>query len=100
MVQAVRSLVSFHMTSFRLFNLSNASSRTNALAVYLAPDRDDHEKTILGSKARPARKAENLAAKCEAVIWTMWENQRITTLQVSTACYGDSFFMSYYFLNQ
>jgi hypothetical protein len=41
---------------------------------------------FLGSKARPARKADNLA-----VILKMWDPQRLTTLWAFTASYRDSF---------
>jgi hypothetical protein len=42
-------------------------------------------------KGRPARKADNLTAICEPIIWIMWESRRPTILWVSTACYRDRF---------
>jgi hypothetical protein len=37
-----------------------------------------------------ARKADNLTAICEPIVWRMWEPRRLTTLWASTACYRDS----------
>jgi hypothetical protein len=44
-----------------------------------------------GSKAQPARKADNLPAICGSFVLTMWDPQLHRTLQVSMACYRDSF---------
>jgi hypothetical protein len=41
------------------------------------------------------RKADNLTAICDAVIWKVWEPQRLTTLWASTACYKDRFAFFY-----
>jgi hypothetical protein len=46
---------------------------------------------FLGSRARPARKADNLTAICEPIVYTMWDPRRLTPLYTSTACYRDSF---------
>jgi hypothetical protein len=46
---------------------------------------------FLSSRERPMRKADNLDAISEPIVWTMWDPQHLTTLQASTACYGDSF---------
>jgi hypothetical protein len=40
---------------------------------------------------RLARKADNLTAICEPVVWKMWEPRRLNNLWASTACYWDSF---------
>jgi hypothetical protein len=40
---------------------------------------------------RPTRKADNLTAICEPIVYKMWEPRRLTTLWASTACYRDSF---------
>jgi hypothetical protein len=45
---------------------------------------------LLGSKGRPARKADGLTAICEPIIYKMWEPRRLRTLRASTACYRDS----------
>jgi hypothetical protein len=44
-----------------------------------------------GDKGRPGRKADNLTAICEPIIWKMWEPWRPTILQASTVCYRDRF---------
>jgi hypothetical protein len=49
---------------------------------------------FLGSKPRPVRAADNLNAIYELILYTMWDPQHPTTLQASTACYGDSFTLS------
>jgi hypothetical protein len=46
---------------------------------------------FLGDKGRPARKAENLTAICESIVFKMWEPRRLTAVWASTACYRDSF---------
>jgi hypothetical protein len=54
------------------FNSPNPSSRTMALG-------------------RPARKADNLTAICEPIVYKMWEPRCLTTLWASTASYRDTF---------
>jgi hypothetical protein len=44
-----------------------------------------------GGKGRPARKADNLTAIFEPVVYIMWEPRGLTTLWASTVCYRDSF---------
>jgi hypothetical protein len=34
---------------------------------------------FLGIKSRPVRKADNLTAICEPIVWTMWDPQHLTT---------------------
>jgi hypothetical protein len=46
---------------------------------------------LMGSKGRPARKAENLAAIFEPIVQQMWDSLRLRTLQTATVCYRDSF---------
>jgi hypothetical protein len=46
---------------------------------------------FLGSKARPARKADNLNAICEPLVKKLWDPQRLTALWAFTAWYSDSF---------
>jgi hypothetical protein len=46
---------------------------------------------FLGSRERPVRRADNLTAICELILWTMWNPRHLTTLYASTVCYGDSF---------
>jgi hypothetical protein len=42
-------------------------------------------------KGRPARKADNLTAISEPIVYKMWEPRRYITLWTSTACHKDSF---------
>jgi hypothetical protein len=46
---------------------------------------------FVGSRARAVRGADNLAAICEPIVYTMWNPQHLTTLQASMACYKDCF---------
>jgi hypothetical protein len=48
-------------------------------------------RNLPGGKGRPARKADNLTAICELIVYKMWEPRRLTTLWARTACYRDSF---------
>jgi hypothetical protein len=52
-------------------------------------------RNLPGGKGRPARKADNLTAVCEPIVWKMWEPRCLTTLWTSTACYRDSFAFLY-----
>jgi hypothetical protein len=42
---------------------------------------------FLGSRARPVRRADNLATICEPIVQAMWDPQHFTTLWASKACY-------------
>jgi hypothetical protein len=46
---------------------------------------------IFLGKGLPARKADNLTAICELIVYKMWEPRRLTALYDSTACYRDRF---------
>jgi hypothetical protein len=46
---------------------------------------------FLGSKVRWVRRADNLTAVCEPIVYTMYDLQHLRTLQAYTACYRDSF---------
>jgi hypothetical protein len=46
---------------------------------------------IPGGKGRPARKADNLTAICEPIVYKMWDPEHLTTLWASTARYRDTF---------
>jgi hypothetical protein len=48
-------------------------------------------RNIPGGEGRPARKADNLTAFCEPIVYKMREPQHLTTLWVSTARYRDTF---------
>jgi hypothetical protein len=43
-----------------------------------------------GSTECPAYKADSNTAKCEPIVYKMWEPRRLTTQWTSTACYRDS----------
>jgi hypothetical protein len=45
----------------------------------------------MGSITRPEREADYLTAICDPIVYTMWDPQHLPTLEVSTACYRDSF---------
>jgi hypothetical protein len=55
-------------------------------------------RNLPGDKGRPARKAENLAAICEPIVWKMWEPRCLTTLWAFTAFYRDSFIFIYIYI--
>jgi hypothetical protein len=41
-------------------------------------------------RGRPARKADNLTAICEPIVWIMWESRRLTALWAFTTYYRAS----------
>jgi hypothetical protein len=48
-------------------------------------------RNIPGGERRPARKADNLTAICEPIVYKMWEPQHLITLWVSPARYRDTY---------
>jgi hypothetical protein len=48
-------------------------------------------RNLPGGKEQSVRKAVNLTAICEPIVYKMWEPLRFTTLRASMACYRDSF---------
>jgi hypothetical protein len=70
--------------------LPNPSSRTMALGS-TQPPREMSANNIPQGKERPARKADNLRAICEQIVWKIWEPRHLTTLWAFMACYRDSF---------
>jgi hypothetical protein len=48
-------------------------------------------RNIPGGEGRLARKADNLTAICESIVYKMWEPQHLAALWVSTARYRDTF---------
>jgi hypothetical protein len=51
------------------------------------------------NRARPVHKVDNLTVISEAIVQTVLSPQHITSLKVSTACYGYSFnFLYVYFV--
>jgi hypothetical protein len=61
------------------FNVPNPSSRTMTLGS-AQPVTEMSTRNLPGGEGRPARKADNLTAICELVVWKLWEPQRLTTL--------------------
>jgi hypothetical protein len=88
MLQAGRSLVQVS-DEVDFFNLHNPSSRTMALGS-TQPLTVMSTRNLPGSKKRPARKADNLAAIYEPNV-KMWEPQPLANLRASTACTGITF---------
>jgi hypothetical protein len=72
------------------FNLHNLSSRTVALGS-TQPLTEMSTRNLLGGKGRPVRKAHNLTATCEPIVWEIRAPQRLITLWVFTAGYRDNF---------
>jgi hypothetical protein len=46
---------------------------------------------FLGSKVRRMHRSDNLTAIYEPIVLKIWDPQYLTTLYISTACYGVSF---------
>jgi hypothetical protein len=87
-IQKVAGSIPDEVTGF--FNLPNPSSCTVALGS-TQPLKEMSTRNLPGSKGKLVRKADNLTAICEPIIWKMWEPQCLTTLRAFTACYRDSF---------
>jgi hypothetical protein len=77
-----------------LFNWSKPSSRTMARGS-TQPLTEMSTRNLPGGK-EGVRKADNLTAICEPIVWKMWEPRRLTTLWASAACYWDSFTFNSY----
>jgi hypothetical protein len=52
---------------------------------------------FLGSKVRQVRRADNLTAICEPIVYTMWDPRDLTIQLFSTACYRDNFTFFYFY---
>jgi hypothetical protein len=55
------------------------------------PLTDISTRNLPGSKGLSVRKADNLTAICEPIVYKMWEPRRLTTLWAFTAYYRDTF---------
>jgi hypothetical protein len=44
------------------------------------PLKEMSTRNLPGGKERPARKADNLTAICEPIVWKMWVPRRLATL--------------------
>jgi hypothetical protein len=58
-----------------------------------ASNINEYQESSWGGKGRLARKADNLTANCEPIVYIMWDPQRLTTLWASIACYRDILFI-------
>jgi hypothetical protein len=74
--------------------LPNISSRTMALGS-TQPLIEMSPRNLPGAKGRPARKADNLTAICEPIVYKMWGPRRLTSLWAFTACYRNNFTLPY-----
>jgi hypothetical protein len=64
------------------FNLPSPSNRTMALGS-TQPLTEISTRNLPRGKGRLARKADNLTAICEPIVYKMWEPRRLTTLWAS-----------------
>jgi hypothetical protein len=53
----------------------------------LTSSSTEYRESSWGSKSRPARKADSLAANWEVIVGKMWQHGHLTTAWVSRACY-------------
>jgi hypothetical protein len=69
-----------------IFNWPNSSSRTMALGS-IQPLTEMSTRNLPGGKGRPTRKADNLTANCEPIVYKMWEPRPLTSQWASQATY-------------
>jgi hypothetical protein len=55
-------------------------------------------KDLPEGKRRPVRKADNLTAVCELIVYKLWEPPYLISLWASTACYRDRLAFFFFFL--
>jgi hypothetical protein len=48
--------------------------------VHSAYNRNEQDNTVSGTKAWLVRRADNLTAICEPIVYTIWGSQHLTTL--------------------
>jgi hypothetical protein len=90
MLQAGRSRVRI----IGVFNWSHPTSRNMALgSTQLLTEMSTRNLTV--GKGRSARKADNFIAICEPIFYKMWQPWHLTIPWASTACYMDSFTLSF-----
>jgi hypothetical protein len=80
-----------------IFNRFNLSSRNRALGS-TQPLREMRTGNLPGGKGRSSRKAGNLTAICDPIVYKMWEPLRLAALWASTAYYRDSFISNYVYV--
>jgi hypothetical protein len=79
-----------------ILNLPNPPSRAMALGS-TKPLTEMSTRNLAGVKGRAARRADNLTAICEPIVYKLWEPHHLTTLWASTVCYRDSFTFNHSF---
>jgi hypothetical protein len=84
MLLAGWSRVRFPMRSLNCIDLPNPSGRNMALGP-TQPLTEMSTRNLPGGKGRPARKADNLTAICEPIVWKMWCDCRLQSCEVLTA---------------
>jgi hypothetical protein len=74
--------------------------RSSEFSIYLIPQplTEMRTRNLPGGKGRPARKANNLTAICEPIVYKTWEPRSLATLWASKACYTDSFTLFIYLI--
>jgi hypothetical protein len=78
-LQAGTSRVRLPIKLILFFNLHNPSSGAMVLgSTQLLTEMST--RNLPKGKGRTARKADNLTAICETIIWIKWESRRLTTL--------------------
>jgi hypothetical protein len=79
-----------HVPPKRQLTFNGLSSRTIALgSTQLLIEIST--RNLSGGDGRPARKADNLTAICELIVYKMWAPRRLTNLWAFMACYRGSF---------
>jgi hypothetical protein len=48
-------------------------------------------RNVLGDKGLWERRADNLTAICEPIVYKIWDPRRLIALRASIVCYGDQF---------
>jgi hypothetical protein len=67
MLQAVKSMVAFPISTLNFLELTQTFQRQLALG-FIQPLTEMSTRNIPGGKVRPARKADNLTAICESIV--------------------------------
>jgi hypothetical protein len=83
-------VISIPVEIIGFFNSPNPSSHTMSLG-WTLPLREMSTTNLPSGKGRPTRKADNITAMCEQIVYKMWQPRRLTTLSASTAYYRDNF---------
>jgi hypothetical protein len=74
---------------FFFFNLPNPWSGTMDPGFDWTSNRNEYQESSCVVNVGPERKADNLTAISEAIVYKMWESRRLTNLWTFTACYTD-----------